>query len=930
MQASKLTIDEHSLCIGDKRVQLVSGAFHYFRVPRQQWQDRLYKCRQGGLNCIETVVPWNVHEFREDVFDWSDHRDLPAFLDLCHEMGFMIIVRPSPYICAEWDNGGFPSWLSQKTGMAYRRGNAVYLTFVARWYDELIPHLASRQWGHGGSIILVQIENEYGYYQDAQDISYMEFLRDALLERGIEVPLLTCDWPGRGFLVEGAVKGANFGSDFRDGLSTLRAEQPGAFAFVTELWLAWFDHWGGQHHSRPARDVANALKEVLSAGGQFNFYMWAGGTNFGYNAGRTTTGPYGAFITTSYDYDAPISETGALTEKYYECRLVNWLATSLPELFAGSREVPLRWTATNGDVSAVMRMSPLGETTYLRNDTDQLQCFRLQTEEGLWPVDHDLVLQPSDTRILVSHCRLDERMWLETCSCEVLAWVSSEAGAVRPALLLYDEAAQEFTVEVTVDGVRHLLRDRIPADGETTVLDLAGVDVVMMSRRTAGMACILRDGERVVWRVQPDYGRLEGRETSHAVPWNWATVDSLRTLVDMRPSQHSEGPSVSRMHWTVPSLLSLDSLGVQQGYGWYSTTFEHGGGLTQLVLTEVHDRAIVFVNGVHQGVIGSFSTYACLSIATLPGENRLDILVDALGRYTFTSRVGEVKGLLGAAYIGGCVARLEGPLAVDKSTTLTAESDLGEAGPVRRDDVHRHVFRIPWEPGQGLLIRVAGKGRQPLRIGLDETLLHVHRSIGDDDEFVELNLTPYLRPEGNRLWVDGLAESEFSLTLSAVRFDIAGQISGSWRVYPGVIGEDCAVDIDFAVFEDLPWKVLGGLGREQQGVVASQGTREAERKPTLFRTEFDFGVWRPESTDRDLDSDSDHLGVTAWKLVTDGLSKGVVWLNGHHLGRYWNVGPQQALYVPEQWLQAANVMVIFDEQGCNPADVKLVVCESFR
>ncbi len=844
--ARTITVDRHSLCLNDRRVQLVSGAFHYFRVPRSEWRDRLEKSRRGGLNTVETVVPWNVHEDREGQFDFEGNRDLAGFLQLCGELGLYTFVRPSPYICAEWDNGGLPAWLLLKQGVAYRRANPVYLAHIARWYDELIPRIAAQQWTRGGSVILVQIENEYGYFHDAQETGYLEFLRDALLARGIEVALTTCDWPGMGVGLPGIIQGGNCGSGFRDAVVALRRAQPEAFAFISELWLAWFDAWGGTHHTRPGRQVAAALQEVLAAGGHYNFYMWAGGTNPGYTAGRTTTGDYGAFITTSYDYDAPIGETGNLTSKYYECRLVNVLASRLPELFAGAEDVPTAWSPASPEVRVSARRSAAGTTLFLHNPSQTAQRTYLRAGGKRFPETFDWSLPPGDTRIVLEDYRLSRATTLTRCSGEVLAQVGR-------SLLVYGEPGAPCELQVA----GNTLTSAFPTPGASQRCPVGDGEGVLLARDTAAVTWV--DADR--WHIDPGYGV---RTERIALPeLRWRQADPLVAL-DRRPATELLG------------LLPLERVGIFHGYGWYRTRFAHGGGTTTLTLTGVHDRAIVLVNGERQGTIGAFAEFAQLPVDARPGVNDLCILLDVLGRYTFTSRLGEPKGLLGAAYLGGGTRDLP-PWSVG-GDRLTA--------------------RIPWQAGSGLVLRLAGMANRPVTIGMDAQVVHRHRSVADDDEWIELDVTPHLRPEGNVLWVEGASDQP--PRVRAASFQLCGELSGPWRVAGGIAGEAGGIDSDGGAFADLEWQPLRPT--------------PAAGRPTLFACGFALEV------------PADAIPL---QVVTAGLSKGVAWINGHHLGRYWEVGPQKALVVPHEWLATENTLVVFDEEGRLPTDVRLVQHDGF-
>ncbi|AKU15289.1 glycoside hydrolase family 35 protein [Luteipulveratus mongoliensis] len=311
--------------------QIISGAFHYARVHPDQWRPRLELCRAMGLDTIETYVPWNLHEPQPGDFRFDGFADIEAFLEQVATAGLQAIVRPGPYICAEWDNGGLPAWLTGTPDIHIRTADSTYLEAVDRWFDELIPRIAARQVTRGGNVTMLQIENEYGSY--GSDLAYLTHLRDGLRARGIDVPLFTSDGPGDHMLTGGTIDGAaatvNFGSKPTEAFDTLRRHRPRDPLFCMEFWNGWFDHWGEKHHVRAASDVAATLDEMLSMGASVNFYMVHGGTSFGVTAGANHDGSYLPTVT-SYDYDAPIDEAGRPTEKYWAYR----------EVIGRHREIP--------------------------------------------------------------------------------------------------------------------------------------------------------------------------------------------------------------------------------------------------------------------------------------------------------------------------------------------------------------------------------------------------------------------------------------------------------------------------------------------------------------------------------------------------------------------------------------------------------------
>lgn len=305
--------------------QIISGALHYARVPAALWADRLARIAAMGCNTVETYVPWNFHQPHAGAeADFSGDRDLGRFLDLAADADLDILVRPGPYICAEWDMGGLPSWLltDAATRANLRTAHPAFLAAVDAWFDALIPVVATRQVSGGGRVVGVQVENEYGSY--GNDGAYLQHLRDGLIRRGIDVLLFTSDGPSALHLAGGTLADCwptvNFGSRQEQAFGALQQFRPGSANMCMEFWNGWFDHWGAPHHVRDAAHAAAELRAMLTAGASVNFYMAHGGTSFGVWAGANSypdeNGPDYSPTITSYDYDAPIAEDGTLTEKF--------------------------------------------------------------------------------------------------------------------------------------------------------------------------------------------------------------------------------------------------------------------------------------------------------------------------------------------------------------------------------------------------------------------------------------------------------------------------------------------------------------------------------------------------------------------------------------------------------------------------------------
>ncbi|MGW6917606.1 glycoside hydrolase family 35 protein [Kitasatospora sp. NPDC054939] len=344
---SGLQIDGDGFTLDGAPFRILSGGLHYFRVHPDQWADRLRKARLMGLNTVETYVPWNLHQPTPDTVVLDGGLDLARFLDLAAAEGLKVLLRPGPYICAEWEGGGLPSWLLAEPGIRLRSQDPAYLAAVDAWFGRLVPAVAARLATRGGPVIAVQVENEFGAYDD--DTAHLEHLAELLRGLGVDVPLFTCDQPGdlaRGSL-PGVLATVNFGSRAGEGLAALRAHRGTGPLLCAEFWIGWFDRWGGHHVTRSAEDAARELDELLATGASVNLYMFHGGTSFGFTNGANGNHGYRPTVG-SYDYDAPLDEAGDPTEKYRAFRDVIAKYTEPPaEPVPGTapkladREVPL-------------------------------------------------------------------------------------------------------------------------------------------------------------------------------------------------------------------------------------------------------------------------------------------------------------------------------------------------------------------------------------------------------------------------------------------------------------------------------------------------------------------------------------------------------------------------------------------------------------
>ncbi len=318
-----------------KPVKLISGAVHYFRNMPDTWGDIFKKMRAMGCNCVETYCAWNLHEKQPAVFDFEGNLDIASFIRAAEKEGLMVIVRPGPYICAEWEFGGLPWWIQADDEIEIRCSNKGYIKYFDRYLDRLFGEIRPLLVTNGGPVIMLQCENEYGYYGD--DKEYLKHLYKSYIEKGIDVPLFTSDGTSRENLLDGHIEGCmatlNFGSRVEENFKAHDELFPDQPKMCMEMWNGWFDAWGDEkHHTTSAEDYAKVVDDMLRRG-SLNMYMFIGGTNFGFMSGANHYERFAPDVT-SYDYDAILTECGDVTLKYYAVRDVikKYVSEPLPEV----------------------------------------------------------------------------------------------------------------------------------------------------------------------------------------------------------------------------------------------------------------------------------------------------------------------------------------------------------------------------------------------------------------------------------------------------------------------------------------------------------------------------------------------------------------------------------------------------------------------
>ena len=393
-----ITFDNQSFIIYGMRTFLTCGEIHYARVPRELWRDRLVRAKMAGFNTIATYVFWNAHEPEETQFDFSGNKDLAAFLDLCKELRLHVFVRLGPYSCAEWDLGGFPAWLAVGKGVRLRSDDAEYLKYVDRWFEKLLPIVAQRQIHKGGCVVIVQLENEYSGGWGTDEDPYLAHLRKKALEFGIEVPM--------------------FYSGLRHSHGPA-GDKPSARTgnspwFSTEFWPGWYDRFGElsddevDHYDR-------ATRKILAFGGAgYSYYMLHGGTNWGYTSNNE--------ISTSYDFSAPIGESGALRKSYFRLKKDAIFAATFGHILISGTPDEKGLKVKPGDLSHYLCSTPRGNIVFLDNPSDKKITSRIEIEgRDPIPMVKPFTLVPGEILPVIVDMPLGAGVTISHCSANILS-----------------------------------------------------------------------------------------------------------------------------------------------------------------------------------------------------------------------------------------------------------------------------------------------------------------------------------------------------------------------------------------------------------------------------------------------------------------------------------------------------------------------------
>ncbi len=910
--------------IDGKPTFITSGEMHYARIPRELWRDRIWRSKMMGFNSMQMYVFWNCTEGKDGHWDFSDNTDLDAWLTMIQEAGMYATVRVGPYSCAEWEQGGLPSWLTIKPGMTVRDSGADFEKYVDQHLAKVEAIVAKHQINKGGSVILVQLENEHtrGWGTDDKD-PYLHHLVDQARANGLEIPLF--------------LSGLHHGAD-------PSGEKPYPVGtspwFTTEFWTGWIGNYGDMSEGALDEKIRGTWKIIAFGGAGYDYYMVHGGTNFGYS---------GDSFETSYDYSAPIGETGHFHNFYWPAKRAAWFAQSFSSLLTGSHDDPDLATADNPNVRVTCRTNPNGGSLIMIDAFDKGKSKPKNAPEiapaaGAYKAPEADTKGPFATQLIVKGQKLPTSGPLNVQVREPrtillnIPWTKNASFAsvctnvlYRSTLgatdywVCYGQPGETGEITLKVAGTdQPPVRFTYPSDTSVKEVDLDSGDgmkakvLVMNIDRTSqtwfahdkiyiGPSFVREDGSL---EFPPEGGTATVYSASGA---STVTQDAMGTPTlpvlanwTWRDASVEKVPGFNTSGWlqsTGPQPMeTYDDF--QNRYGWYRTTLHRdAAGPVTLRLADSSGTLTPFLNGQPAKLD---------HLEAAAGDNSLAILVKAGPRskiWGFTGPIGERN----ACGIWGGVSFDNASTPVDVtwkqiSSWNRPDNFADMAQPAFDDSTWKAVtvtdqkLGIPrgWTVLRGTFTLAQNDTDSILQLSSFGSMSYLN---GQPLLSKSQDVSKLLTAGKNELCLLLQSRDGESTNLGVQLMHNSPLTTAKWYFHPGL---DDMQETPI-IGRVTNWKEFLAHGDWQTGAPATP------ELPTFWRTTFTYQ--HPEGM-------KETIG-----LLTKGLKSGHVWLNGHNLGEC----PQRVpMYAPECWLNNGdNDLVIFDLNGSKPDQVQLSRYEAF-
>jgi beta-galactosidase len=902
----------------------------YARVPRELWRDRLLRLKRAGFNCVEMYNFWDWHEPEEGKFDFSGSHDLNAYLKLVKEMGMYAICRVGPYYCAEWTNGGYPLWLRSKPGLVARENNPVFLKYVDRFFDRLIPIVAANQINKGGPVILVQLENEHpgGWGTEDHTNGYLAHLRQKALSLGLEVPYF--------------YSGENHGSDPAGNGTLDDPSRPNPW-MTTEFWSVWYSVYGS--HPGDAPTYSRRTWKIIAHGGNgYNYYMAHGGSNFAYNNNDEDAA--------SYDYGAAVGQAGDLRPMYYVFKRAALFARSFENILENSEDATENFSgaASNSFIRVTARRSPAGSIVFLDNpgSTSAQTTVDAPAGSGLKP-SGNLTLDPGEIMPVVEGFQLAPGVTVDWAPTRILG-ITTQANTTT--MVIYGQPGSPAEMQITAPSTSRilqgalnlkrgthdtlLLKTRFAAGEPMEYIFAVGarrIRILAMSSSMADHTWFINAGDLNLIVSGPDYvgdallqkGRLQ---LTAELPWKqngipsafvYGASDKPVRLTAGKMSGHRQA-TLSLKAWQVkqavqPAARNYDDhswlasakplqMGVDGDLtadAWYRTTIDvPKTGSYAFHVEYGGDRAIGYVDGVR--VVEGNLHKENLLFQLPQGKHSLAIFTAHDGRSKICCSPGPIdtydpKGLMGAVALqNGSPVEISG-----WRVMKAAGRDDVKNGPPSPDAAGWEDYTV----GQDAFNNQAGFAwfQTTFTPTMANHQMLIFQGV-DDNGTVFVNGKEIAHHTGWNQPFNASLDGVLTANTPTVVTVFVENTSGTGGIAKPVYFTNYTGD-DVTIGE---WRMRGGPGDPQSEVGWSKlASGKAYNGPTFFRSSFK--TTPPAAIGQH----------PIWRVVITSLGHGSVWVNGHNLGRYPEKIPINGLYIPECWLKSGeNSLVIYDEDGKRP------------
>lgn len=924
--------------VDGKRVWLVSGRVPYARIPRSQWAERIAAAKNAGLNTIETPIFWNRHEVRSGRFDFTGENDLRHFVDLIGKAGMFCILGIGPYVGADWDMGGLPSFLHElqpREGVpiAYRINNQQFLEACSRFIGNVADQI--RGWqvtaaGTGGPIILIQCESEWTCGDDTKAAQYLGELTRYIRESGLSVPIVNSNdlWQQ----IEGQIDGWSGSENMLATMRQLIGVRSGQPRLVIDFATGHQSVWGREPFPVMApRSVERRLAELLIGGGQYNISTFCGGINPGFYAGRTDDG-IDTFSTHAADSGCAIDQTGATTELYSAIRRVSFLGSKFARVFSHldpaykpvvAKPIDPSTQAEEAKSSKKSKNSPPSVSVVHSIGTQGGAAFVFGPEEEH---DHNL----STTLLLGDGTELPVPLGNQTFACCLLDVNVAPRGhvdycnltplcVVSNTIVLYGPA--ESRGMLSINGSP--LEVEVPGNETPAILQHEGMCVIVIRTQdtdhvafsddavflgASGMSTtgqpILANGAKQITRVNAADGKSKPMQVE---PAKRIRADKIEHTPWMAADQLDYVEGTSARFAGIQAFTDLTTLGVANGYGWYRFALNNEkAAKVTLDFGTGGDRFHLFSDGKPTAVLGlGPGADDSKDYSLKKGEQRLVILAENLGRFSAGMNLGEEKGLINDLYV------VE-DLALSKPT-------LKHGTPIPL-----LTFKTPlWDVAEGDATVSERMSMTFKHTGDAEVLLHIAHPPSAGLLILNDKAIKYLDRSGPSCVVlpeEKLKQGVNTLELTVVNHDQVEHelpaAAKSMRLALVDSGLANAAELAFAKWEPPTATSFVPLAKAKSSL----------GMPLWLRCEFDA----PKSL---FNANNPGVATRGIFFEPDGLTKGQFFVNGRHVGRYFvatkqgkPVPPQSRYYIPPSFLrEGSNELTIFDEHGHSPSRVRLVL-----